>query len=337
MLNPFYSAIFNIYAAKLVKEAFERVLKDDSFKLKTGFTSYVLSSATTILSQCENAVFLEFSNQLVSSLQKCIPRPNAKQSISKVQRQNMWSDYHHLISSQEFKDSWTAFLKKMGTNSHPSLYQFVTTKLMDSLIMQQLPIPGVSFNTPGLAPELTTVEENALRYVAGYVVKHTRDKIRSSRHTMQETLLHGLDQLCSTHHPHNYCEVESEQWINSVDRGGLVHVTHDTFMIFHSMEMELRQHFNKQRIADMQDESRTQLKESIVADVDVQFYMDRAADELEKEEKSELLRMIVDIYIVVRGFAFARSLLESHKQIQKKALQKSRGLRKSLHVSVKKD
>ena len=134
------------------------------------------------------------------------------------------SDYHHLISSQEFKDSWTAFLKKMGTNSHPSLYQFVTTKLMDSLIMKQLPIPGVSFSTPSLAPELTTVEENALWYVAGYVVKHTRDKIRSSRHTMQETLLHGLDQLCSTHHPHNYCEVESEQWINSVDRGGLVHV-----------------------------------------------------------------------------------------------------------------
>ena len=74
MLNPFYRAIFNIYAAKLVKEAFEQVLKDDIFKLKTGFTSYVLSSATTILSQCENAVFLEFSNQLVSSLQKCIPK-----------------------------------------------------------------------------------------------------------------------------------------------------------------------------------------------------------------------------------------------------------------------
>ena len=103
IFNVFY---FLVYAAKLVKEAFERVLKDDSFKLKTGFTSYVLSSATTILSQCENAVFLEFSNQLVSSLQKCIPRPNAKQSISKVQRQNMWSDYHHLISSQEFKALW---------------------------------------------------------------------------------------------------------------------------------------------------------------------------------------------------------------------------------------
>ena len=68
------------------------------------------------------------------------------------------------------------------------------------------------------------------------------------------------------------------------------------------------------------------MKESIVADVDVQFYMDRAAEDLEIEEKVELLGMIVDIYIVVRGFAFAHSLLELYKQIRKKALQKSRGL-----------
>ena len=154
---------------------------------------------------------------------------------------------------------------------------------------------------------------------------------------MQETLLHGLDELCSSCHPHNYSKDESEQWINSVDRGGLVHVTHDSFMIIHSMEMELRQHFNKQRVVDMQDEFRAHVKESIVADVDVQFYMDRAAEDLEMEEKVELLGMMVHIYIVVRGFAFARSLLESYKQIQKKALQKSHGLRKTLHVSVKKD
>ena len=79
------------------------------------------------------------------------------------------------------------------------------------------------------------------------------------------------------------------------------------------------------------------MKESIVADVDVQFYMDRAAEDLEIEEKLELLGMMVDIYIVVRGFAFACLLLESYKQIQKKALQISHGLRKTLHVSVKKD
>ena len=212
MQNSFYSAILNTYAAKLATEAFEEVLKDDSFKLKTGFTSYVLSGATTILSRYESVVFVEFSNQLVSSLQKCIPRACAKEgTISKVQRKNMWSDYHHLISSKEFEENWTAFLKEMGINSHFSLYQFISMKLMDSLIMQQLPLPCASSITPSLGPELTTVEENALRYVAGYVVKHTRDKIKSIGHTMQETLLHGLDELCSSRHPHNYSKDESEQ------------------------------------------------------------------------------------------------------------------------------
>ena len=222
MQNSFYSAIFNTYAAKLAKEAFEKVLKDDSFKLKTGFTSYVLSSATTILSRYESAVFVEFSNQLVSSLQKCIPRACAKEgTINKVQRKNMWSDYHHLISSKEFKENGTAFLKEMRINSHFSLYQFISMKLMDSLIMQQLPLPCASSSNPSLGPELTTVEENAhaLRYVDGYVVKHTRDKIKSIGHTMQETLLHGLDELCSSHHPHNYSKDESEQWFRSSARG----------------------------------------------------------------------------------------------------------------------
>ena len=107
-----------------------------------------------------------------------------------------------------------------------------------------------------------------------------------------------MDQLCG------------QRWASACDS--------DSFMIFHSMEMELRQHFNKQRVVDMQDEFRTHVKESIVADVDVQFYMDRAAEDLETEEKVELLGMMVDIYIVVRGFAFARSLLESYKQIQKR-------------------
>ena len=115
-----------------------------------------------------------------------------------------------------------------------------------------------------------------------------------------------------------------------------MHVSSDTFMLFHSLEMELRQHFSKQRTVHMDDGFSTQIKRSVVEDVDVQFYMGKVAEDLDDEEKAELLCMIADVYIVVRGFAFSRSLLESYKQIHKKALQKSRGIRKSLHVCVNK-
>ena len=50
-------------------------------------------------------------------------------------------------------------------------------------------------------------------------------------------------------------------------------------------------------------------------------YMGRVAEDLDNEEKAELLGMIVDIYVVVRGFSFSQSLLESYKQMHKKALQ----------------
>ena len=130
------------------------------FKLSTPFASVALKITTQVLASCENVVpgaFKQFSNNLVSSLRKCIP--SAAQGIpSKVQRQHMWSNYHHLISSKPFQDSWALFLKEMGTQSSPTLYQFVTMQLMDVLIKQQFPLP-VEPGTHCFVPELSTAED----------------------------------------------------------------------------------------------------------------------------------------------------------------------------------
>ena len=64
--------------------------------------------------------------------------------------------------------------------------------------------------------------------------------------------------------------------------------------------------------------------------------MGRVTEELDGEEQAELLRLIAELYIVVGGFSFSWSLVETFKQLNKKALQKSRGLRKRLQVSVNK-
>ena len=88
-------------------------------------------------------------------------------------------------------------------------------------------------------------------------------------------------------------------------------------MLFHSMEMELRQHFSKQRAVEMEDGFSEEVKQSIIEDVDVQFYMGRVTEELDGEEQAKLLRLIAEFYIVVRGFSFSRSLVESYKQLRR--------------------
>ncbi len=52
--------------------------------------------------------------------------------------------------------------------------------------------------------------------------------------------------------------------------------------------------------------------------------------EWDEEESKELLRHIVDHWIVVRGFSFVSGWLEKYKQRNKKHIQKAKGVRKQL-------
>ena len=45
-------------------------------------------------------------------------------------------------------------------------------------------------------------------------------------------------------------EHESEAWTNAIDRGGLKHVSNMTYMLFVSMELELRQHLHDGTASD---------------------------------------------------------------------------------------
>jgi hypothetical protein len=46
-----------------------------------------------------------------------------------------------------------------------------------------------------------------------------------------------------------------------------------------------------------------------------------------------LLKMIIELYVTIRGFSFATSCVELYKQSIKKTLQKGKGIRKELFTS----
>ena len=74
----------------------------------------------------------------------------------------------------------------------------------------------------------------------------------------------------------------------------------------------------------MNDEFKYKVKTAIFDDVDVKYYMDCVTEDLEDDERKELLEKMVNLYITVRGFSFVRSWLEMYKQAEKVKLQKSR-------------
>ena len=77
------------------------------------------------------------------------------------------------------------------------------------------------FKTTGTASEVTDIqftyeEENAIRYMGGYIVRKLKEKKRDV-----EFLVDSKNKA--------YLETHSSDWVNAIDRGGLVHVTDQCF------------------------------------------------------------------------------------------------------------
>ena len=121
----------------------------------------------------------------------------------------------------------------------------------------------------------------------------------------------------------------TKTWMNMVDRGGLWHINDQTYSIFVFIEEELRRFFTcdpcRQR-----DGIKDVAMETILQSNDLCFEWGLIAFEVDSDIAMLVLRKTVELYVTVRGFAFAKSCLELYKQAQKKSLQKSRALRSKL-------
>lgn len=118
-----------------------------------------------------------------------------------------------------------------------------------------------------------------------------------------------------------------------MDRGGLKHVNDMLFMLFCSMEMEIRHHIRAKCANETESIKEAAIK-GMIDNEDVTFYWSVVAVNWEQAEADALLEMLVKHWITLRGFSHAGAFVEKYKQKNKKCTQKSKGLRKTLISST---
>ena len=93
----------------------------------------------------------------------------------------------------------------------------------------------------------------------------------------------------------------------------------------------MQKNYNYKKLARSQIPTRNEMVEFITASKDVQFYWHLLSSDVEEEDANdELLCMIADLWIVIRGFSFTRSLLEQYKQSHAVNTSKAKALRKGI-------
>ena len=120
---------------------------------------------------------------------------------------------------------------------------------------------------------------------------------------------------------------ESTDWLQAINRGGLLCVNNMTFELFLTMERELRCHVSSNPETEF---TGSEIKMSLKQSKDVLFLWSIIGAGWEEEYCTHLLGMVVDMWVCIRGFSQATAWIERYKEAQKKNLQKAKALRKNL-------
>ena len=161
------------------RKALTQLVGDESLQLATEGNRTCLTLANTLLqlllsnhSPDQNKLLTDFSSGLVTCIEKVV------EDISGTSlNRKMWTNFHCLRSLREFGDKWETFLHSLQMPTCPIFYQHVTANVMEHIIRQKLPITNSSASSQSTS--LTSEEENAVRYVGGYVIKSVRAKLKS--------------------------------------------------------------------------------------------------------------------------------------------------------------
>ena len=290
--------------AELLQKAVESVLADESFKLPSPIAADALSTAQKLAASfgTNQQLISKFAEKLVSTL---MPTFESKASSCKVRREKMWRKYHSIRTTSEYKALWEQFLQKtINSVASPTFYQYATDVIFRELIQEQFPLPSESAEQGDPSAVISYQESNVLQYVSGYVCHSLTARVKSSNHPQKKELVLCLGDLTTDEQDEQLSN--TADWTKLIDRGGLVHVNDNTYMLFHLMELEVRKHL-KSGVTSTQ---KKQIVESVCQNDDVLFYWCMLAVESEDAVAEVLLRMLVELFVNLRGFAFTSTWME---------------------------
>ena len=187
--------VFYVDPVRVLRALLMQIANDDAMTTGTDGTKLCLSYTADLTKQLNSPSVedREFAYWLVETLNETMKEGE--------DRTKLWIQFFALRSSKEFCLRWQQYLEHLKLKGEPLFYQHVTLVLYEQLLCTK-------FKTTDIAPEMDTVmftyeEENAIKYMGGYVIKKLKDK------------KHNVEFLVDSSKAH--LEAQSSDWINAID------------------------------------------------------------------------------------------------------------------------
>ena len=163
--------------------------------------------------------------------------------------------------------------------------------------------------------------------MAGYVIRKLIYKHQNGRDTKSKVTVAALWEMlgedCSSINALCSFNEYVKAWTKNNDRGGLKHVSLDTFNCLTAIELVTHRLISDGR-------NKADVISQTFCDPNVVFHWDLISDIPEESHSLELLREVIELWFTIRGFSVANKLFEDYKRASKINVKGKKGLRKTL-------
>lgn len=176
--------------------------------------------------------------------------------------------------------------------------------------------------------DFSVIEENAIYYAAGYTLRKLIRKYNQMDNCKSKEFVDILNDMLGE----DQVSIEANTtymdyikvWTKINDRGGLIHVSLDTFRCFKAIEIVTYDLISK---GSTKEEVITQ----VFVNENVRLHWTLICDLHDDSKSMELLQDVIGVWFTIRGFSIAGKLFEDYKKVTKTNVRGKKGLRKELH------
>ena len=109
-----------------------------------------------------------FLQWLYSSLESVVDK--------QLKKKELWTEFHVLRISPEFSRQWKSYLEKVGMQSKAVFIQTLTSETFEQLLSERISA-ATTTQCGSDEVQFTYEEENAIRYMAGFVVRRLQKQL----------------------------------------------------------------------------------------------------------------------------------------------------------------
>ena len=239
---------------------------------------------------------------------------------SLIQMAKLWRGFHLFRLSSSIKSAWDGCVETFDlaedvrAASNLAL-QVVLKRLFQSMIKSN--VKQTNNSSPKVVQKITEREENAIRFMAGYIMVKTRKKFPLFEQ-FYETVSGQGDSYMTVETLHDYTTV----WTEQIDRGGLCHVSSGFFRLVLAIEFVCRKFLDIRNTPGPNLTIRMQ-KEALQNNDVVQLWDTVAEPSIPAEQSGVLLKFIVKLWINVRVHSFAKKWTDVLENAHTKSLRKT--------------